>query len=182
MNNGFNTTYTHNWQTMDFATTSYKVNVNVKIETIGGRVEDFSIEPNEKLTIEADDRALFLVSKEKRIPIAPLEHYIYVTNNLNDYVIQNSGELSITPNGIEYIEKYSGGWRKRVIATPTQMLGLYGNDFCRMTGDYGRYFMQKDKIDGMVHKANELKSSPDPMQRAIGQELVKILKDYGLVN
>lgn len=125
MNNEFNTTYvnfdTHNWQAMDFATTSYKVNVNVKIETIGGRVEDFAIEPNEKLTIEADDRALFLVSKEKRIPIAPL-------------------------------------------------------------GDYGRYFMQKDKIDGMVHKANELKSSPDPMQRAIGQELVKILKDYGLVD
>ena len=124
MNNGFNTTYTHNWQAMDFATTSYKVNISVKIETIGGRVEDFAIEPNEKLTIEADDRALFLVSKEKRIPIAPL------------------------------------------------------ND---MTSDYGRYFMQKDKIDGMVHKANELKSSPDPMQRAIGQELVKILKDYGLV-
>lgn len=128
MNNGFNTTYvnfdTHNWQAMDFTTTSYKVNVSVKIETIGGRVEDFSIEPNEKLTLEADDRALFLVSKEKRIPIAPL------------------------------------------------------ND---MNGDYGRYFMQKDKIDGMVHKANELKSSPDPMQRAIGQELVKILKDYGLV-
>ena len=125
MNNGFNTTYvnfdTHNWQAMDFATTSYKVNVSVKIETIGGRVEDFSIEPNEKLTLEADDRALFLVSKEKRIPIAPL-------------------------------------------------------------GDYGRYFMQKDKIDGMVHKANELKSSFDPMQRAIGQELVKILKDYGLVD
>lgn len=129
MNNGFNTTYvnfdTHNWQAMDFATTSYKVNVSVKIETIGGRVEDFAIEPNEKLTLEADDRALFLVSKEKRIPIAPL------------------------------------------------------ND---MIGDYGRYFMQKDKIDGMVHKANELKSSPDPMQRAIGQELVKILKDYGLVD
>lgn len=86
MNNGFNTTYInldgHNWQAMDFAT--------AKIETIGGRVEDFAIEPNEKLTIEADDRALFLVSKEKRIPIAPL-------------------------------------------------------------GDYGRYFMQKDKIDGMVH-------------------------------
>lgn len=59
------------------------------------------------------------------------EHQFYVTNNLNDYVIQNSGELSITPNGIEYIEKYSGGWHKRVIATPTQMLGLYGNDFCR---------------------------------------------------
>ena len=128
MNNGFNTIYTnldsHNWQTMDFATTSYRVNVNVKIETIGGRVEDFAIEPNEKLTIEADDRALFLVSKEKRIPIAPL------------------------------------------------------ND---MTGDYGRYFMQKDKIDGMVHKANELKSSSDPMQRASGHELLKILKDYGLV-
>ena len=128
MNNGFNTTYvnfdTHNWQAMDFTTTSYKVNVSVKIETIGGRVEDFAIEPNEKLTIEADDRALFLVSKEKRIPIAPL------------------------------------------------------ND---ITGDYGRYFMRKDKIDGMVHKANELKSSHDPMQRAIGQELVKILKDYGLV-
>lgn len=59
------------------------------------------------------------------------EHKLYVTNNLNDYIIQNSGELSITPNGIEYIEKYSGGWHKRVIATPTQMLGLYGNDFCR---------------------------------------------------
>ena len=129
MNNGFNTTYINLddrcWRAMDFTTASYKVNINVKIETIGGRVEDFSIEPNEKLTLEADDRALFLVSKEKRIPIAPL------------------------------------------------------ND---MTGDYGRYFMQKDKIDGMVHKANELKSSTDPMQRAIGQELVKILKDYGLVN
>lgn len=60
------------------------------LETIGGRVEDFAIEPNEKLTLEADDRALFLVSKEKRIPIAPL-------------------------------------------------------------GDYSRYFMQKDKIDEMVH-------------------------------
>lgn len=131
MDNEFNTTATYvnigpQWQAMDFATTTnFKVNVNVKIETIGGRVEDFSIEPNEKLTLEADDRALFLVSKEKRIPIAPL------------------------------------------------------ND---MTGDYGRYFMQKDKIDGMVHKANELKSSSDPMQRAIGQELVKILKDYGLVD
>lgn len=131
MDNDFNTTATYvnfgpQWQAMDFATaTNFKVNVNVKIETIGGRVEDFGIEPNEKLTLEADDRALFLVSKEKRIPIAPL------------------------------------------------------ND---MTGDYGRYFMQKDKIDEMVHKANELKSSPDPMQRAIGQELVKILKDYGLVN
>lgn len=42
MNNGFNTT----WQAMD----SGKV--------IGGRVEDFSIEPNEKLTLEADNRAL----------------------------------------------------------------------------------------------------------------------------
>lgn len=129
MNNGFNTTYVnldgYNWQAMDFATASYKVNVSVKIETIGGRVEDFAIEPNERLTIEASDGALFLVSKEKRIPIAPL------------------------------------------------------ND---MTGDYGRHFMQKDKIDEMVHKANELKSSPDPMQRAIGQELVKILKDYGLVD
>ena len=128
MNNGFNTTYINLddccWRAMDFTTASYKVNINVKIEAIGGRIEDFAIEPNEKLTIEADDRALFLVSKEKRIPIAPL------------------------------------------------------ND---MTGDYGRYFMQKDKIDGMVHKANELKSSSDPMQRAIGQELVKILKDYELV-
>lgn len=128
MDNGFNTTYINLddrcWRTMDFTTASYKVNINVKIEAIGGRVEDFSIEPNEKLTLEAGDGALFLVSKEKRIPIAPL------------------------------------------------------ND---MTGDYGRYFMQKDKVDGMVHKANELKSSPDPMQRAIGQELVKILKDYGLV-
>lgn len=129
MDNRFNTTYVNldgHWQAMDFATTTnFKVNVNVRIETIGGRVEDFSIEPNEKLTLEADDRALFLVSKEKKIPIAPL------------------------------------------------------ND---MTGDYSRYFMQKDKIDEMVRKANELKSSPDPMQRAIGQELVKMLKDYGLVN
>ena len=129
MNNGFNTTYINLddrcWRTMDFTTASYKVNINVKIEAIGGRVEDFAIEPNEKLTLEAGDGALFLVSKEKRIPIVPF------------------------------------------------------ND---MTGDYGRYFMQKDKIDGMVHKANELKSSPDPMQRAIGQELVKILKDYGLVD
>lgn len=128
MNNGFNTTYINLddrcWRAMDFTTASYKVNINVKIEAIGGRVEDFAIEPNEKLTLEAGDGALFLVSKEKRIPIAPL------------------------------------------------------ND---MIGDYGRYFMQKDKIDGMVHKANELKSSPDPMQRAIGQELVKILKDYELV-
>ena len=128
MDNGFNTTYINLddrcWRAMDFTTASYKVNINVKIEAIGGRVEDFAIEPNEKLTLEAGDGALFLVSKEKRIPIAPF------------------------------------------------------ND---MTGDYGRYFMQKDKIDGMVHKANELKSSSDPMQRAIGQELVKILKDYGLV-
>ena len=116
------TTYCHNWQAMDFATTTnFKVNVNVKIEAIGGRVEDFAIEPNEKLTLEASDGALFLVSKEKRIPIAPL------------------------------------------------------------TDDYGRYFMQKDKIYEMVHKANELKNSSDPMQRVIGQELVKILTDYGLV-
>ena len=122
MNNGFNTTYSYNWQAMDFATTTnFKINVNVKIETIGGRVEDFAIEPNEKLTLEASDGALFLVSKEKRIPIAPL------------------------------------------------------------TSDYSGYFMQKDKIDEMVHKANELKSSSDPMQRIVGQELVKILKDYGLV-
>lgn len=118
MDNRFNTTYGYNWQAMDFATTTnFKVNVNVKIEAIGGRVEDFAIEPNEKLTLEASDGALFLVSKEKRIPIAPL------------------------------------------------------------TGDYNRYFMQKDKIDGMVRKANELKSSPDPMQRVIGQELVKILTE-----
>ena len=130
MDNEFNTTTTyvnfgpHHWQAMDFATTT-SLKINVRIETIGGRVEDFGIEPNEKLTLEADDVALFLVSKEKRIPIAPL-------NDMND--------------------------------------------------NYGRYFMQKDKIDEIVHKANELKSSPDPMQRAIGQELVKILKDYGLVD
>ena len=118
MDNRFNTTYCHNWQAMDFATTTnFKVNVNVKIEAIGGRVEDFTIEPNEKLTLEASDGALFLVSKEKRIPIAPL------------------------------------------------------------TGDYNRYFMQKDKIYEMMHRANELKSSPDPMQRVIGQELVKILTE-----
>lgn len=46
---------------MDFATTTnFKVNVNVKIEAIGGRVEDFAIEPNEKLTLEASDGALFV--------------------------------------------------------------------------------------------------------------------------
>ena len=42
------------------------------------------------------------------------EHLLYVTNNLNNYVIQDSGELSITPNGIEYIEKYPGGWRRQL--------------------------------------------------------------------
>lgn len=62
------------------------------------------------------------------------EHKLYVTNNLNDYVIQNSGELRITPDGIEYIEKYSGGWHKRVIATPTQMLGLF-NFITKETSD-----------------------------------------------
>lgn len=88
-----------------------------------------------------DDNALMVFSSSPVIKVVPKksiaasdlkdEHLLYVTNNLNNYVIENSGELSITPNGIEYIEKYSGGWHKRVIATPTQMLGLYGNDFCR---------------------------------------------------
>ena len=39
-----------------------------------------------------------------------------------------------------------------------------------------------DLIDkGYCCACNELKNSSDPMQRVIGQELVKILTDYGLV-
>lgn len=87
------------------------------------------------------------------------EHHIYVTNNLNDYVIQNSGELRITPYGIEYIEKYSGGWSKRVIATPTQMLGLYGNDFCR-------------KLFNFITK-----ETSDPIERMCQERLKKIFEE-----
>ena len=87
------------------------------------------------------------------------EHQFYVTNNLNDYVIQNSGELRITPNGIEYIEKYSGGWRKRVIATPAQMLGLYGNDFCR-------------KLFNFITK-----ETSDPIERMCQERLKKIFEE-----
>lgn len=113
------------WHSVDLSTATYKVNVGVKIEAIGGRVEELSIEPNEVMKLEAEEGALFLCTQSKKVPIAPI----------NDII-----------------------------------------------GDYGRYFMQKDKIDAMVRKANELKNSTDPMQRAIGQELVKILKDYGLVD
>ena len=113
------------WRSVDLSTATCKVSVGVKIETIGGRVEELGIEPNEVMKLEAEEGALFLCTKDKKVPIAPI------------------------------------------------------ND---MIGDYGRYFMQRDKIDAMVRKANELKNSIDPMQRAIGQELVKILKDYGLVN
>lgn len=112
------TTY---WNSVD----TYAVNVNVKLETFGGRVEDFTIRPNEKMMLVTRDGALYLRTENKEIPIVPL----------NDVM-----------------------------------------------GNFDRYFMQKDKIDAMVCKANELKNSTDPMQRAIGQELVKILKDYGLVN
>lgn len=87
------------------------------------------------------------------------EHQFYVTNNLNDYVIQNSGELSITPNGIEYIEKYSGGWHKRVIATPTQMLGLYGNNFCR-------------KLFNFI-----IKETSDPIERMCQERLKKFFEE-----
>lgn len=87
------------------------------------------------------------------------EHHIYVTNNLNDYVIQNSGELRITPDGIEYIEKYSGDWRKRVIATPTQMLGLYGNDFCR-------------KLFNFITK-----ETSDPIERMCQERLKKFFEE-----
>lgn len=113
------------WRSVDLSTATYKVNIGVKIEAIGGRVEELGIEPNEVMKLEAEEGALYLCTQNKRVPIAPL------------------------------------------------------ND---MIGDYGRYFMQKDKIDAMVRKANELKNSTDPMQRAIGQELVKILKDYGMVD
>ena len=91
-----------------------------------------NVQNSDVLTIFSSSPVIKVVPR-KSIAACDLkdEHQFYVTNNLNDYVIQNSGELSITPNGIEYIEKYSGGLYKRVIATPTQMLGLYGNDFCR---------------------------------------------------
>lgn len=87
-----------------------------------------NVQNSDVLTIFSSSPVIKVVPRKS---IAACDLKLYVTNNLNDYVIQNSGELSITPNGIEYIEKYSGGWHKRVIATPTQMLGLYGNDFCR---------------------------------------------------
>lgn len=116
------TTY---WNSVDFSTATYAVNVNVKLETFGGRVEEFTIRPNEKMMLITRDEALYLRTENREIPIAPL----------NDVM-----------------------------------------------GNFDRYFMQKDKIEGMVCKANELKNSSDPMQRAIGQELLKILKDYGLMN
>lgn len=94
-----------------------------------------------------------------RKSIAAYEHHIYVTNNLNDYVIQNSGEIRITPDGIEYIEKYSGGWHKRVIATPTQMLGLYGNNFCR-------------KLFNFITKETN-----DPIERMCQERLKKIFEE-----
>ena len=87
------------------------------------------------------------------------EHLLYVTNNLNDNVIQNSGELRITPNGIEYIEKYSGGWHKSVIATTTQMLGLYGNDFCR-------------KLFNFITK-----ETSDPIERMCQERLKKFFEE-----
>lgn len=90
-----------------------------------------------------------------RKSIAAYEHHLYVTNNLNDYVIQNSGEL----NGIEYIEKYSGGWHKRVIATSTQMLGLYGNDFCR-------------KLFNFITK-----ETSDPIERMCQERLKKFFEE-----
>lgn len=82
-----------------------------------------NVQNSDVLTIFSSSPVIKVVPR-KSIAACDLkdEHKLYVTNNLNDYVIQNSGEL---------IEKYSGGWHKRVIATPTQMLGLYGNDFCR---------------------------------------------------
>lgn len=95
----------------------------VKLETFGGRVEDLTIRPNEKMVLVTRDEALYLRTENKEIPIAPL----------NDVM-----------------------------------------------GNFDRYFMQKDKIEGLVRKANELKNSANPMQRIIGQELLKILKDYGL--
>ena len=116
-----------------------------------------------------NSNALMIFSSSPVIKVVPRKsvaacdlkdgHHIYVTNNLNDYVIQNSGELSITPNGIEYIEKYSGGWRKRVIATPTQMLGLYGNDFCR-------------KLFNFITKETN-----DPIERMCQERLKKIFEE-----
>ena len=116
-----------------------------------------------------NSNALMIFSLSPVIKVVPIksiaacdlkdEHHIYVTNNLNDYVIQNSGELSITPNGIEYIEKYSGCWRKRVIATPAQMLGLYGNDFCR-------------KLFNFITK-----ETSDPIERMCQERLKKIFEE-----
>ncbi len=108
-----------------------------------------------------DGNALMVFSSSPVIKVVPKksvaasdlkdEHLLYVTNNLNNYVIENSGELSITPNGIEYIEKYPGGWHRQVIATPAQMLGLYGNAFCRKLYE----FVSKETKDPIERMCQE---------------------------
>lgn len=115
-----------------------------------------NVQNNDVLTIFSSSPVIKVVPIKS---IAACDHQLYVTNNLNDYVIQNSGELSITPNGIEYIEKYSGGWHKHVIATPTQMLGLYGNDFCR-------------KLFNFITK-----ETSDPIERMCQERLKKIFEE-----
>lgn len=85
MNYGFNTTGPFYWQTTNTGDIGATLKINIKIEAIGGRVEDFEIEPNEKLILEAGDGVLFLVSKEKKIPIAPLNN---VEGNYIEYFMQ----------------------------------------------------------------------------------------------
>lgn len=119
-----------------------------------------NVQNSDVLTIFSSSPVIKVVPR-KSIAACDLknEHQFYVTNNLNDYVIQNSGELRITPDGIEYMEKYSGGWHKRVIATPTQMLGLYGNDFCR-------------KLFNFITK-----ETSDPIERMCQERLKKFFEE-----
>ena len=85
MNNGFYTTDPFYWQTTNTGDIGATLKINIKIEAIGGRVEDFEIEPNEKLNLETGDGVLFLVSKEKKIPIAPINN---VEGNYIEYFMQ----------------------------------------------------------------------------------------------
>lgn len=104
------------------------------------RTYDGFVVRNQYGTIEniINDQALKIFSSSPVIKVVPKRSVVAnettpfcITNNLNDYIIRKSGKLNITPNGIEYIEKYYGGSHKHIIATPAQMLGLYGNDFCQ---------------------------------------------------
>lgn len=115
---------------------------------IGGLYNGFVVRHRTGAIDTVQNSNALRLCQENLLPHAT--YHIYVTNNLNDYVIQNSGEL---------IEKYFGGWSKRVIATPTQMLGLYGNDFCR-------------KLFNFITK-----ETSDPIERMCQERLKKIFEE-----